>query len=400
MRVAHIVQDLDPAMGGLATVPINMARAQARCGVDVEIWTSSWHDAPLPAAGELSGSLTLIERKTAGGFLDSAFVRAFQDDVARVDVVHTHSFWRPYCSRFAALGARLGKPVVHTMHGMLMEHPMRQKTFKKKLWLSLIGARHLRRLSAVQMLNREETTQSLRASGCDFRFIELPNGVDPAEFAALPPRGRYRVGDPSLADGFIILSLGRLHEMKGPDLLLEAFLEVAREREDVALVLAGPDEGMRPTLDRLLAGHPAAGRVRMPGLVRGEQRLELLADADLFAQTSRHETMSMSIIEAAYAQKPLLITERCHFPEISQHGAGVVVPTSAAGIADGLRRFLAERDRLAAYGAAGRRLVEERFTIERVTRSLIERYEQLLRGQRPPWASASIPQGSRGTPPA
>jgi glycosyltransferase involved in cell wall biosynthesis len=393
MRVAHVVQDLDPAMGGLATVPVNMVRALAQAGVDVEIWTGSWHDAPLPKAEELKGSITLIEKKASRGFLDSGFFNAFRDDLKRVDVVHTHSFWRPYCARFAAECVRIGKPIVHTMHGMLMEHPMRQKTAKKKLWLGLMGARHLRRLSAVQMLNREETVQSLRASGCDFRFFELPNGVDPAEFAALPPRGKYRITEPSLADTFMILSLGRLHEMKGPDLLLQAFLEAAATHRDISLVMAGPDEGMRGMLEGMMKGRPGAERVRMPGLVRGEQRLALMADADVFAQTSRHETMSMSIIEAAYAQKPLVITERCHFPEMGESGAGVVVPTSGEGIRQGIERMIADRARLAEMGAKGRRLIEERFTIQRVTQELMRVYEGLMRekgGERFPWARATV----------
>jgi glycosyltransferase involved in cell wall biosynthesis len=389
MRVAHVVQDLDPAMGGLATVPINMARALAHAGVDVEIWTSSWHDAPLPDPSKIRGSLTLVERKVAPGFLDAGFLNAFRDDLARVDVVHTHSFWRPYAARFASACARIGKPIMHTMHGMLMEHPMLQKAPKKKFWLQLFGKRHMKRLNAVQMLNREESAQSAKV-GCDFRFFELPNGVDVAEFASLPARGAWRATDASLADKIVILSMGRLHEMKGPDLLLGAFLDLAKERSDIALVMAGPEEGMAGVLQGMLRGHPAADRVRMPGLVRGEQRLALLADADIFAQTSRHETMSMSIIEAAYAMKPMVITQRCHFPEIGESGAGVVVPTSREGIAAGLKRMVESRERWSEYGRSGRRLIEEQFTLDSVTTRLMAHYQRLMRGEAYPWLLRTI----------
>ncbi len=384
MRVAHVVQDLDPAMGGLATVPINMARSLAQAGVDIEIWTSAWHGEPLPEPGSISGSMTPVERKVASGFLDAGFFNAFREDLSRVDLVHTHSFWRPYCARFAAACRRLGKPIVHTMHGMLMRHPMEFKTAKKKLWLTLIGRRHLRRLSAVQMLNREESAHSAEV-GCDFRYFELPNGVDTTEFASLPARGRWRARHAEARDRSIILSMGRLHEIKGPDLLLGAFLDVAADFPNALLVMAGPEEGMTRTLQGMLKGHAAADRVMLPGLVRGDERLELFADADIFAQASRHETMSMSIIEAAYAGKPLLLTQSCHFPEISDVGAGLITETSQEALAKGMRTLLNASEHWRQYGDAGRKLIEERFTLSRVTAHLIQHYERLLRGETYPW---------------
>ncbi|MFO0874600.1 MAG: glycosyltransferase [Phycisphaerales bacterium] len=368
-------------MGGLATVPVTMARWQAKAGLDVELWTSAAHGAQTAVAGT---DVRVVERSGPAGFLDRSFFLRFERDLSRVDVVHTHSFWRPYTARFIFAASRLGKPTVHTMHGMFMDWPMRSKAPKKKAFLAIAGRRALRTVSAVQMLNRGETEQS-RHLGADFRYFELPNGVDTAEFAALPPRGTLRATDPALRDRTIVASLGRLHDIKGVDLLLRAFLDVAAEFPDAVLVMAGPDEGMLPALQRMLSGHPAAPRVRLPGLVRGDARLALLADADVFAQPSRHETMSMSILEAAYAGLPLLLSDRCNAPEVADAGAGVVVPTTVEGLRDGLRRMLRDQPLRARAGAAARRMVEERFTLERVTPAMVEVYRRARAGEPFPW---------------
>lgn len=381
MRIAHIVQDLDPAMGGLATVPITMACWQARCGADVELWTAASHGAAGAAAAT---GLRIVERPGPPGFLDRAFFERFQGDLARVDLIHTHSFWRPYTARFLLAAGARGLPSVHTMHGMFMEWPFRQKTLKKRVQLALAGRRALRACSAVHMLNSSESAQSRRL-GVDFRYFELPNGVDTAEFAALPPSGALRAAHPDLVGKVVVASLGRLHEVKGPDLLLRAFLDVASEFPDAVLVLAGPDEGVRPQLERMIHGARCGDRVRLPGLVQGAERLALLADCDLFVQSSRHETMSMSILEAAYGGRCLLLTDRCNAPEVTEFDAGLVVPTSVEGLRDGLRRLLRDPAGRARRGAAGRRMVEERFTLGRVVPRMLEHYEKLLRGERYPW---------------
>lgn len=122
--------------------------------------------------------------------------------------------------------------------------------------------------------------------------------------------------------------MGRLHPMKGCEFLLGAFLDLAASDDSIALVMAGPDEGQRPELEAMLHGHPAKDRVHLPGLVGGSLRLGMLADADIFAQCSRNEAASVSIIEAGYAGKPMLLTDKCNYPEFAS-GDGRGVPRFA-----------------------------------------------------------------------
>ena len=378
LRIAHIVQDLDPAMGGLATVPVNIARRQARLGHAVEIWTSASHGV------ESEEGLTVVERPGSNGVLERAFARRFEPDLGRVDLVHTHTLWRPYTAWLTFAARRRGLPAFHTMHGMMMDWPMRQKTPKKKLYLRAVGARLLRAFTAVHLLNSQESAETARV-GADFRYFELPNGVDPAEFEALPPLGRFRAAHPELKDRTIVASLGRLHPVKGPELLLGAFLDLSERHPDAALVLAGPDEGMQSQLESMVADHPARDRVVMPGLVQGEMRLALLADTDLFVQASRHETMSMSILEAAFAGLCIVVTDRCNAPEIAESSAGRVVPTSREGIAVALDELLGNADERALCGQRARAMIEERFLIDRIIEQLVEHYRHALGGGTFPW---------------
>lgn len=389
MRVAHVLKELDPAYGGTVTVPLNMARWTAAAGLDVEIWTADRFGWPPEAPPEVppdvgKGSITVKERKGPDGLFEKGFFERFEADLKSIDLLHIHGLWNPHSARFVFACDRLGVPVLHTMHGMLMDWPMSHRRLKKVLYMQLVAKRQLRRTTAVHMLNAEETRQS-RHAGADFRYFELPNGVDTSEFDALPARGTYRSTEPALMDKTIILSVGRLHTIKGTDLLLEAFLELAGGCDDIALVLAGPDEGLKPKLDEMLRGHSAADRVRLPGLVTGDLRLSLLADADIYAHCSRHETMSMAILESAYAGKAMLVTDRCNCPEIGDADAGLIVKVNSDSIRLGLQRLLDERDQMAKRGRRARALVQQRFTAAVVTPKLIDHYQQLEAGRQYPW---------------
>lgn len=384
MRVAHLLKELDPAYGGTVTVPLNIARWTADAGLDVEIWTADRFGWEPPAGGRI----TVKQRKGRDGFLEKGFYRRFADDLKTIDLLHIHNLWNPHSAHFINGCHKLGKPVLHTMHGMLMDWPMSHKRPKKLIYMKLVAARQLRRTTAVHMLNAEETRQSKNA-GANFRYFELPNGVDTSEFSQLPPRGAYRNTDPALKDKTIILSVGRLHTIKGTELLLGAFLDLANARDDIALVLAGPDEGLKPTLDAMLRGHRAADRVRLPGLVQGDLRLSLLSDADIYAHTSRHETMSMAILEAAFAGKAMLVTDRCNAPEIAEVDAGVVVKVDRDDIRRGLEQLLADPNRMKQRGERAHELVQERFTASVVTPKLIEHYQKLTAGFEYPWIQGS-----------
>ena len=183
-----------------------------------------------------------------------------------------------------------------------------------------------------------------------------------------------------------ILFLARLHTMKGPDLLLEAFASVARERPGLQLVFAGPDFGMLDTLRRRAARLQLADRVHFSGLVSGSERLWLLANAVCLCQPSRDEGFSLSILEAMACACPVVISDRCKFPDVARHGAGLIVPLSTPELAAALRLYPSDPARRAADGRAARRLIERRYTWDVISRQTQQMYEQAAR--RSPGAAA------------
>lgn len=74
----------------------------------------------------------------------------------------------------------------------------------------------------------------------------------------------------------------------------------------------------------------------------------------------------MAITEAMACGIPVVISPECHFPEVAEVGAGHIAMLDAGRTAEALVRVLSDAPAARAMGIAGRRLVVERFTWERV----------------------------------
>ncbi len=101
---------------------------------------------------------------------------------------------------------------------------------------------------------------------------------------------------------------------------------------------------------------------------------DVLAAMDLFAVSSDREGMANAMLEAMMAGVPVVSTDVSGAREALGDGAGVVVERSEAALAEALAALLADPDRRARLGAAGRARAERRFGAER----FLDEWEALL----------------------
>lgn len=377
MRVVHLTRTLDPAAGGLPVVPVRLAAAQAAAGLVVAVYAE--RDA---AAGE---SPPAVARGVPGvdrvdfGWLPPAGRAAMlgrgpapvalRAALAGADVLHLHGVWEPVAFAAARAARALGVPYAVAPHGMLDPWSLAQKRWKKRLALALGWRGVLNRAAFLHALNADEA-DLLGPLRLTAPVEVIPNGVFLEEIEPLPPAEEFGAPRP------YVLFLSRLHMKKGLDVLADAFARLAKVRPDVSLVVAGPDGGARADFERRVAAAGVSDRVRLTGPLAGRTKWAALAGAAAFCLPSRQEGFSMAILEALAARVPAVVTDACHFPEVASAGAGRVVALDAAAVARGLAEAL---DPAAgrAMGAAGRELVEGRFTWAQAAARSLEAYARI-----------------------
>ena len=80
----------------------------------------------------------------------------------------------------------------------------------------------------------------------------IPNGIDLSEYASLPPEGSFKKKFGIKEKEKIVLYLGRIHKIKGIDILVKAFANVIKKLDSVRLVVVGPDDGYLSELQALI----------------------------------------------------------------------------------------------------------------------------------------------------
>ena len=224
--------------------------------------------------------------------------------------------------------------------------------------------------AVVRHLPVEPARVRLIPNGID--VADLDRLVDPARPSAL--RARAGVGD----DEVVLLSVGRIEDNKGFGDLAGALSHL-----DPALawrwVLIG-DGPARPRLVQEATSLGLQDRLVLPGRV-DDQALHAWYDAaDLFVHPTRYEGSSLVTLEAMLHRLPVLATRAGGLPDKVKPGATgwLTEASSPARLLEMLRQAFAERQQWAAYGHAGRRLLEAGFDWRTLQKRFEALYQELL----------------------
>jgi glycosyltransferase involved in cell wall biosynthesis len=395
MRILHLIDSLDPRLGGPQAVALRLAAAQASNGDTSAILT---HRPNADASGRIEvsmrsipgmGLVPLIEvdRPTSllGRVMSTAIERWIKRRGGDWDVIHIHNIWDPPVRAGAAAARAAGIPYVIVPHASLDPWGMKQsfaKAAKKQLALALQMRSLIDSATFLHALNDEEV-RGISLMGFRSPQEVVANGIFASEFESLPAKGVFRAAHPTIGDRPFVLFLSRLHFKKGLDYLVESFARAAARVEDLQLVVAGPDDGGLAAMRGDVLERGLSSRVHITGPLYGELKHAALVDADMFCLPSRMEGFSIAILEALACGCPVVISRQCNFPEVAANDAGIVTELDSAEIGDQLATLAIDPAIRARLAVNGRRLVHEQFTWPAIARKMRNAYLQYGVADRP-----------------
>ncbi|WP_263143604.1 glycosyltransferase [Pseudomonas sp. RIT-PI-AD] len=374
MNILFVCDAIDPSLGGgTAERTFQMAQALQRAGAQCALFATNVGLSERRRHELDTLETLLVPSLSRRFFLPKVSPARLAALVRKADVVQITGHWSWLGALAGILAMLQGKPYVYCPAGSL--RIFGRSALIKRFYNLLIG-RRLVRNAACCITTTEQEREQFHAYGVpDARIALLPNGVDdrlPDDLDPLRARQRYGLGDEPL-----LLFLGRLSPIKGPDLLIEAFAEVRSRHPRARLLLAGPDSGQGEALRRQVQQLGLNAAVGFTGHLEWHEKCDLLAAADLLVIPSRHEVMSLVVLEAGLVGTPALLTDQCGFDEVEQVGGGRVVAANAAALARGLNDMLDTAAALPACGARLQRLVLDCYTWKSLTRRCLELYAQL-----------------------
>ncbi len=294
------------------------------------------------------------------------------------DVVIIHGIWQYHSiATWRALRGTNIPYFVYT-HGMLdpwfkRTHPL--KHLKKWAYWPWGDYQVLRNAYAVLF-----TTQQERLLASKSFWLYSANEIVVSYGTSAPPdnedhqRQVFLKRFPHLNGKRVLLFMSRIHPKKGVDLLIEAFSSIAPMDQNLALVIAGPDQiGLQSKLIGRSDELGISNRITWAGMLSGELKWGAFRCAELFCLPSHQENFGIVVAEALACGLPVTIAKPVNIAtDVAEYGAGIVHSDTASGTEEGLKQWLnMSSEEKSEMGERGRELFAKRFNFVSVAKNLI-----------------------------
>jgi glycosyltransferase involved in cell wall biosynthesis len=321
-------------------------------------------------AGELSGlNVPVVGLERAPGFHPSIGARVAAVAARyNASVIHCHHYSPFIYGRLAVMLHRRAR-LVFTEHGRLSDAP---PTMKRRIANTVLS-----RFAGPVYTVSNALKQHLVAEGFAAAKIGvIHNGIEPGPRPSDADRRAARRLLDVPDDALVIGTAARLDVVKDLGTLVAAASLVRSRRGAVTLCIIG-DGGERASLEAALREHQMTDHVRLTGFRPDVRRL--LPAFDIYVNSSVHEGVSLTILEAMAAALPVVATHVGGTPEIVVDGrtGSLVEPRRPESLARAIDALAQAPERRAAFGLAGRARVEASFTIDRMVAEYAREYARL-----------------------
>lgn len=340
IKVYHTIAGLHPDSGGPARTVTSLCASLAQIsGIEPSLITQSitgatgYYGSLAPERVHLAYSSSHFQLKS-GRPLKALLDKRLSKTVP--DIIHDHGIWLSSNHAVASRARKQQVPLVVHPRGMLEPWALSFHPCKKKIAWVLYQKRNLKSAALFFATSREEG-DNIRRLNFTQPIAVIPNGVDipdvdiSFDIRQLAERERS------------VVFMSRIHPKKGLIGLLEAWAKL--KPSNWRLLLTGPDEN--GYLQEVLAHAKKLGinkQLEYRGAVEGEQKADLLKNADLFILPSYSENFGVVVAEALAYGVPAISTLGTPWRGLVENKCGWWVDAEPEALAGALREAMALTD--------------------------------------------------------
>ena len=302
------------------------------------------------------------------------FIRLLRE--IKPEVVHTHSSKAGILGRMAA--AKLGIPVVHTIHGAAF-HPY-QNPVVNRVYTGL--ERRAAKQSAKIISVCDAMTNHYLAAGVGRpeQYVTIYSGMEVEPFLTPPkPREQVRAELGFGPDDVVVGKIARLFHLKGHDDVVAAAAKVCGQFPQLKFLFVG-DGILQDEIRQQIAAAGLTDRFVFTGLVPPDRVPELIHAMDIAVHASLREGLARVLPQALIAGKPVITYDIDGAREVAIPGETgyLLPPRSVDGIANALTELVEQPELRSHLGQTGRERFTEQFRHETMTRRIREVYAEVL----------------------
>ncbi len=377
ISLLHVVGD--SRYGGGVQIIFPLAVRARRAGWKVDILTTDpiWQQS-IRESGEGVGIVPLdVIHRPIRPLSDFRGMRRLVDYLREhpYTIVHTHTSKAGLVGRMAATVANI-PVVVHTAHGFAFH----EQSSGAARWLySSIERYAADCCDAVVCVSRFHRKWALELGiGTPERVVAIPNGLPPERANATRTRSEMRA-ELQLADQELMLfSAGRMAPQKGFEYLIRAIPSLVGDLTRPFRVILAGEGDLRESLERLAREAGAQKYLQFLGF--RHDITNLLSASDIVVLPSLWEGLSISLLEAMAAAKPIITTRIGSNYEVVDHEdtALLVEPANVCQLASAILRCAGDPVLCQSLGRRAAQLFRREYTYDRMLDDYMKLYQHAL----------------------
>lgn len=341
MKICLVSKTCDPKTGGLGRHVLELANSLEDRGHDVKVLTRKGGSSPELEVDVVEvGYLDLRQDVLNSYSAMPGFVNYLRKHGQDFDLIHGHGLLG--FSQPLALFLRLSDTkFVYTLHGVSSEHTSRkwlQPLARLLFYPEKLTVKAADRLITV---SKDAKKRAMDHYSLEEKSIDVVyNGVDTDKFSSTTEFDNK------------ILFVGHMNSRKGPQILLESFLEIEDSFPDAELVLVGGGR-IKPELQKKVDKRGLNDRVSFLENISEDKLVELYSES-IFVLPSAYEGLGMVYVEAMACGAPVIGCDNSAVPEVIDDGeTGFLVERNSESISEKLRELLENPDLVQEMGKNG-----------------------------------------------
>lgn len=369
MKILHVTKKYPNALGGDAIVVSNLEKQQKKLGHKVFILTTNCDEI------KNSSNVTKFGLKDTPQNLDRItlkriisllilFFKSFKlIKEINPDIIHSHSIDMGFILSFACKLYKI--PLVNTRHGVTF--PDKQYSFIKRYTEKfLLKDTGFKKIMTVDINSLSDFKKAKIKN-----VIYMPNGVDLEKF------NRKKEGK---INKTIFLFVGRLEEQKGLNYLTDAVKILSKKNKNFGILIIG-EGSEKVNLQKQISKLKIGKCIKFLGKKNYKKTLKYYFSSDIFILPSIWEGFPLTVLEAWAAKLPAIITNVGGISKVctNKENALITPPKNPKKIAEAMLTLMKDKKLRQKLGENGRRLVEEKYTWEKIAKKVEKIYEEVKR---------------------
>ncbi len=372
MKVLHTISSLDLRDGGPTTCTYDLLKALNRKEVVSDILTFYNKDGKNSMfAGDGEDWIKIIDNDTlpfSAGF--SVGLINWLRHNESYDIYHVNGLWRFINYYTAKIAVRLNRPYVLSTHGMLYKEALNRNPFLKKMMLKACFREVIENAACIHATSFQEL-EEIRNFGYKGHIAVIGNPVN------MPQGLSHSARKKSQTIGF----LGRLHPIKGVDLLLHGVsVAVTNGCKNFKLEIMGNgDSSYEQQLTNLVSVLNIEEYVHFVGFVSGKDKYDRLSNIKCLMVPSHQENFGMIVPEALLSGTPVYASKGTPWKILNEIDAGWWDDNTPESIANIISSVVSKSDlQLSEMASRGAKYVTDNFSSQAVADKMYELYQYIL----------------------